>query len=111
MTLQEQVVRFIASKNGAPVTSAAVQHRFALPDGEGTPKTRALIKQAMREEAITLGMPIGADHRGYFLLSTPEDFFNYMTNLDNRIIGILERQDICRKAWDVRQRGEANAKG
>lgn len=104
MTLEEQVIRFIASRSGEPVTSHAVMHHFGLPDGEGTPKTRALIKRAMREAAIGLGMPIGADRRGYFLLHTPQEFFDYMTNLDNRVDGIRERQHICRKAWDERKR-------
>ena len=103
-SLEEQIVRFIASNNGAPVTSYAIMRNFGLHDTEGTPRTRALIKTAMREAGITLGIPIGADHRGYFLLSTPEEFFNYMTNLDNRMDGIRERQDICRKAWDQRKR-------
>lgn len=111
MTLEEEVIQFIVEHCGVPVTSRQIRERFAISDTPGYPKTRARIKLAMREEAITMGIAIGSDHRGYFVLATPDDFFNYMTNLDNRMDGIRERQHLCRKAWDQSKRLQGGGDG
>lgn len=100
----ESILQFIA--NSGRVTSKDVMRHFHILDTEGTPTTRKLIKEAL-EQCPELGLPIGADRNGYFLLHTPDEFFAYMTNLDNRISGLQKRQDSCRRAWDARKEVDA----
>lgn len=80
----------------AAITSAEIARRIGENDGSGSPATRAAIKDIMR----TSSLPIGACSTGYFVIDSPEEYADYQRDLDERIAGIKERQDILRETYE-----------
>ena len=94
----ENIILYIVNSGGT-VTSKEIASRFRINDCEGNFTTRMKIKEAMRLVAVKMGIPIGADNRGYYFIETKEELDKYVSNLEQRIQGIQERIDIVKEAW------------
>lgn len=98
--MKPEIIRYIVEAGGRRVTSDEIKHHFGIPETTtGNLNTRSLIKEAMREVAILMGAPIGADGKGYFLIRTQSQLEDYLKNLQHRITGIEERMELVRNAW------------
>jgi len=64
-------------------------------NAEASPKTRAAIKQLMRETDMT----ILSGHAGYFVADDDRDVAEYLTRLQDRIDGIEERMRLVQENW------------
>lgn len=93
------MIEYIKEKAGQPVTSGELARIFAIEDGMAWPKTRAAIKDGMRLFGEELGAPIGADSRGYFLITTGDQYWDYVENLRSRIKSIEERVNLVSWIW------------
>jgi len=94
------ILEYIHAQKGNRVTSSDIRDRFNIKETTtGNFKTRKLIKMAMREFASIIGVPIGADQHGYFLIQTEAEVLSYVHNLNGRIGGIQERITLVMKAW------------
>ena len=45
------------------------------------------------------GLPLAANNRGYYLITSDSEYDEYMENLDSRIEGINQRKDIITKNY------------
>lgn len=64
-------------------------------NAEASPKTRAAIKQLMRETDMT----ILSGHAGYFVADDDRDVAEYLARLQDRIDGIEERMRLVQENW------------
>lgn len=98
--LLRSIIRYIANSDRI-VTSYEVSRRFGIAEStEATPKTRKLIKDAIREFSVGEGVVIGASNRGYFPLKTEGQVKRYRDALEGRIKGIEERISIVVNNWN-----------
>jgi hypothetical protein len=98
--LEIAILEYIHAQNGKRVTSDEIRDRFNIKETTtGNFKTRKLIKSALREFGTTIGVPIGAERAGYFLIKTEQEVLEYVNNLNGRIGGIQERITLVMKAW------------
>lgn len=90
-------------------------HEEAITSGElssilsentaANPKTRAAIKQLMRET----DMAILSGHAGYFVAEDDRDVAEYLSRLQDRIDGIEERMRLVQENWhEQRESDEDN---
>lgn len=90
LTLREELIRGIIMTHRGPANAISSKDIAAnLPggDSEGRPVTR----REIRELIAVAKVPIGANHRGYFLIETEEQLYKYQDRLLQRIDGIVER--------------------
>lgn len=86
---------FLQLGPGARVSSAVLSRILQIHDTPGCPNTRELIGETVRR----LGIPIGADARGYFLLGDEQDLETYRADLRGRAAAILAREKAVTEAW------------
>lgn len=95
------ILEYIHAQKGNRVTSDEIRDRFNIKETTtGNFKTRKLIKSALREFGTTIGVPIGAERAGYFLIKSEQEVLEYVQNLNGRIGGIQERINLVLKAWE-----------
>jgi len=68
-------------------------------NAEANPRTRAAIKQLMRETS----MPIIGNNAGYYVAESNRDVAEYVMGLQDRIDGIKERQRLIMENWEQTQ--------
>lgn len=106
MPIQEiltNIIDLIEDAEGERLTSDEIRDTFKIEETTtGNYNTRRLVKDAMREIGVKKGIPIGADSTGYFLITKQIQLTKYIANLEGRIKGIRERQDLVLKAWAKR---------
>lgn len=78
-----------------PVTSAEVAKIIGIIEDDTHAQTRALIF----ETAEIYGLPLAANHKGYYLITSDAEYDEYMENLDGRIEGIEQRKIIITKNY------------
>ena len=61
--------------------------------------TRRLIEEVMDDT----GLPIASNSKGYFIIETTDEYWDYIDNLNSRIKGIEKRIGIVTHAFDNRQ--------
>ena len=99
--LEIAILEYIHAQDGKRVTSDEIRDRFNIKESTtGNWKTRNLIKSALREFGTTIGVPIGAERAGYFLIKSEQEVLEYVHNLNGRIGGIQERINLVLKAWE-----------
>lgn len=76
-----------------PITSAEIASIIGIDEDATHARTRALI----RECAQKYQLPLAASNRGYYLISSLQEYDEYMENLDSRLAGIEERKGIITK--------------
>ena len=101
VNLEIEILEYIHAQGGKRVTSGEIRDRFNIKETtSGNFKTRKLIKSALREFGTVIGVPIGAERAGYFLIKTEQEVLDYVNNLNGRIGGIQERITLIMKAWE-----------
>lgn len=107
--LHIQVINFIVEA-GRRVTSDEIRQAFGVRETTtGNIATRRLVKNSMEDAAIPMGVPIGADTQGYYVITSHEGLEDYLDNLRGRIAGTQKRIDLVKAAWRVKQGGSYNA--
>ncbi len=77
------------------ITSAQIADYLGIDEDDTHAQTRALILSVAEEYNI----PLAADTRGYYIITTDKEYQDYMTNLDSRIQGINKRKYIITKNY------------
>ena len=78
------------------ITSAAIAKIIGNYFEDATHQgTRTSITECLEES----NLPIGANSRGYFLISSDEEYREYLDNLERRIMGIKKRARLIKEAW------------
>jgi len=78
------------------ITSAAIAKIIGNYFEDATHQgTRESIKECLEESVL----PIGANSKGYFLISSDEEYREYLDNLERRIMGIKKRARLVMEAW------------
>lgn len=83
---------------GREATSGELAVALGIPDSPGHPVTRALIVEAIRK----LGIPIGANERGFFLIKTEPELASVVQDLEARADAIRARAAAVVWAFGVR---------
>jgi len=84
---------------GKAISSKDLAYIFDIDDAEANPITREAVKDAMRLYAVDLGITVGANGNGYFLIKTMDELQSYLKTLEGRIQGIRERKSLVKAAW------------
>lgn len=71
------------------ITSREVQEHFGIREDASHPKSRKLIKDCM----MKYHLPLAANSRGYYIVTSDDEYAAYIENLQNRADEILERKD------------------
>lgn len=99
------IARAIVEADGKPITSSQLGQMLRLDEDQtGNPTVRHLVLEAMEEYQV----PIGASSKGYFLIKSESELFNYQGNLDRRISGIYRRRSSVGVAFMAYQEKEWN---
>ncbi len=69
------------------LSSEWIAFHLGIQDGPGHPKTRKIVKEAIRE----FWLPVGATEKGYYWLTTEEELERYLASLRGRIAAIATR--------------------
>ena len=95
-----EIIQFIVNRN-QNVTSSEISSVFGIKETTtGWMNTRATIKEAIRQYATPEGIPIGANNKGYFLITEEFEMHKYRDNLVRRIKGMEERCQLVVDAWN-----------
>ena len=78
-----------------PVTSAEVSNIIGINEDDTHAQTRSLILAT----ADMYRLPLAANNRGYYLITSDAEYDEYMENLDSRIDGITQRKKIITKNY------------
>ncbi|MGI6509151.1 MAG: hypothetical protein ACOX1L_01020 [Erysipelotrichaceae bacterium] len=78
------------------ITSGEIARRLNIdPDDQTTLRTRNLIRKTMEET----GLPIAANSKGYCIITSEDEYKNYINNLRARRKGIKERMSLVEENW------------
>lgn len=90
----------LAEHRGAEnaITSDALATRVGIEDSGTNPKLRDAVKTLMDERAV----PVVSDHNGYYIPATRQEVRDYVDNLQSRIDGIQQRQQLVENAAEAR---------
>ena len=72
------------------ITSAEIARKIGIVENDTHAKARALILEC----AEKYGLPLAANNKGYYLITSQKEFTEYMNNLDSRSAGIEARKRI-----------------
>ena len=72
------------------ITSAQIAEAIGINEDATYAKTRNMILNC----AKTYSLPLAANTKGYYLITSKEEYNEYIANLDKRIAGIQERKKI-----------------
>ena len=79
-----------------PITSAQVASFLKIEEDDTHAKTRALIRECVQK----YDLPLAAGNRGYYIITSQNEYNEYIANLDSRIAGIEERKGIVTKNFN-----------
>lgn len=83
--LAELLIRHKGEENA--ISSQEIADILRIKDGPGTRQTRELIKKVITK----YWLPVGANEKGYYWITSAEELERYLTNLRRRIRGIENR--------------------
>lgn len=75
---------------GNPVTSAEIARQIGIDEDDTHAKTRELVLNCIEKYKL----PVAAGNRGYYIITSPQEYDEYIDNLDARIAGIEDRKRI-----------------
>ena len=78
------------------ITASSIAAKIGIVENATYAKTRALILEC----AKTHKLPLAADTKGYYLITNPKEYNDYIENLNSRIAGIEERKRIITKNYE-----------
>lgn len=88
----EKIRNIILSHKGKrnAISSAEIARRIGIIEDDTHAQTRALLLEC----AEKYGLPLAASNKGYYLITSRQEFDEYMNNLDLRSAGIEARKRI-----------------
>lgn len=75
------------------ITSAKIAREIGINEDDTHAQTRALILEC----AEKYGLPLAANNKGYYLITSQLEYDEYMENLDSRSAGIESRKRLITK--------------
>lgn len=78
------------------ITSAQIANILGFDEDDTHAKTRSLI----RKTAEIYELPLVADNKGYYLITSQKEFDDYIDNLNSRIKGIEDRKRIITQNYN-----------
>lgn len=93
----EQIREILLLHNGKknPITSAEIARSLGIIEDDTHAQTRALLLECAEKYEL----PLAANNKGYYLISTQQEYEEYMKNLDSRNTGIEQRKRIITKNY------------
>ena len=82
------------------ITSKQIAKIIGINEDATQAKTRALILECARRYEL----PLAADNRGYYLITSKSELNEYIENLNSRIAGIEERKNLIIENFNRRQK-------
>lgn len=97
----EKIRAILLSHEGKenPVTSAEIARQIGIDEDDTHLKTRSLILECAKNYEL----PVAAGNRGYYIITTLQEYDEYIDNLDARIKGIEERKRIITQNFKGRE--------
>lgn len=80
------------------ITSAEIARIIGIKEDDTHAQTRALILEC----AERYELPLAASNKGYYLITSQQEYDEYMNNLNSRNAGIEERKRIITKNFKER---------
>lgn len=78
------------------ITSSAIAAAIGIVENATYAKTRSLILEC----AKTYKLPLAADTKGYYLITSQKEYNDYISNLNSRIAGIEDRKRIITENFE-----------
>lgn len=78
------------------ITASAIAAEIGIVENATHAKTRALILECAKAHKL----PLAADTKGYYLITSKKEYDDYIENLNSRIAGIEERKRIITKNYE-----------
>ena len=82
------------------ITSKQIAEIIGINEDATQAKTRALILECARKYEL----PLAADNRGYYLITSKDELNEYIKNLRSRIDGIEDRINLITENFNKRQK-------
>jgi hypothetical protein len=97
-TARERVKELLLAHRGAdnPITSREINDEIDEDTVGSFPETRMLVRDIIVED----GIPIASSNDGYYVVETEQELFEYIDNLDSRILSIADRKAAVLSAAD-----------
>ena len=98
MPLQLEQIRDILLEHKGKsnkITSAQMAESLGIKENATYAKTRALILESAEKYSI----PLAANNRGYYIITSDSEYKEYMENLASRQQGIDKRKEIITKNY------------
>jgi ABC-type uncharacterized transport system ATPase subunit len=97
-TARETVKDLLMDHRGSdnPITSREINDRIDEDSIGSFPETRQIIREIIVEDQV----PIAAGSQGYYVIETEEELREYVNNLDERTLSIVERKQAVLRAAD-----------
>lgn len=92
-TIREILLEHKGKSN--PITSAQMAEALGFNEDDTHATTRSLILESAEKYSI----PLAADNRGYYVITSDKEYSDYMKNLDSRQQGIEKRKEIITKNY------------
>ena len=80
---------------GNEISAQVIENEYGRSSDSTHKKARDLIDDCIRE----YGIPVGANQKGYYIISNEQEYDEYMANLDSRIAGIEDRKNRITKIF------------
>lgn len=94
----EDVAHLIPHGKDKAICSNTLARKLGVSDS----KTEVRVRKCILE-AIESGYLIGSCSRGYFIISTVDEYNDYIDSLEGRKIGIQNRINNLRENWNAKQ--------
>ena len=78
------------------ITASTIASTIGIVENATYAKTRALIFECAKKYKL----PLAADTKGYYLITTQKEYDDYINNLNSRIAGIEERKSVITKNYE-----------
>lgn len=98
--IKEILLKHRGKKNR--ITASTIAKEIGVVENATYAKTRALIFEC----AKTYKLPLAADTKGYYLITSKKEYDDYIENLNSRIAGIEERKRIITKNYEEREKDD-----
>lgn len=82
------------------ITSKQIANIIGINEDATQAKTRALILECAKQYKL----PLAADNRGYYLITSEIELNEYIENLNSRIAGIEDRKNLIIQNFKERQK-------
>lgn len=107
MDIIEQIKNILMQHRGKSnaITSGEIAVMVGINEDDTHAQTRAMILDAV----IRYNLPLAADNTGYYLITNDLEYYDYMKNLNSRIVEISERKNLITRNYGLWKKQNGNS--